>query len=338
MRICLLGKLTGNIDEGMKNIVFNISSRLSEEHEVLVLNPLDVFSLHFWHSLKKFNPHIVHYIPGPSLNSFVLVKLISLYLQYLNNKKNIKFVMSAPFPKLSKVSEKIIHLFRPDLMIVQSKSSEKIFAKRGFKTILLPLSGVDIKKFRPVKDSVKYKLREKYNIDVDKFVVLHVGHIKEGRNVQILKKVQIKNSDIQVVIVGSTSTRIEEKIYRELINNGCVVIREYINGIEELYQLSDCYIFPTTNKFNCIELPLSVLEAMACNLPVISTKFRALPEFFTEGEGLIFVDTYNQIFNEIIKLKNINNKDEINTRRKVKPFSWNHIIQKLNNIYERLIL
>ena len=63
-------------------------------------------------------------------------------------------------------------------------------------------------------------------------------------------------------------------------------------NIEEVYALSDCYVFPTPpmNKINSIEIPLSVLEAMACNLSVITTKFGALPKVFEEGDGLIFVD------------------------------------------------
>ena len=334
MRICLLGNSTGSIDEGMKNITFNISKELSKKHELLVLNPLNVFSLHLWQSIKEFNPDIVHYIPGPSINSFIIVKLISLYLKYLNNRST-KFVMSAPFPKLSAISKEIIRLFKPDLMIVQSKSTEKIFAKRGFKTILLPLSGVDVKKFRPVKENTKYKLREKYGVNADRFVVLHIGHIKEGRNLQILKKIQTKNNNVQVVIVGSTSTEIEKKIYRELVDGGCIVITKYIHNIEEIYQLSDCYVFPTVNKLNSIELPLSVLEAMACNLPVVSTKFGALPEYFTEGNGLIFVKNCDQIL-EIVSNLRETNKD-VDTRKKVIHFSWENISKKLVKIYEELL-
>jgi len=68
---------------------------------------------------------------------------------------------------------------------------------------------------------------------------------------------------------------------------GFRIIDEYVPNIEEIYNLADCYVFPTFKRHNCIDMPLSVMEAMACNIPVISTKFGGLPKIFKEGNGLI---------------------------------------------------
>lgn len=329
MKICLLGDCTGNIDEGMKKITFNLASRFSllDNYDILVLDPRRVFFKNFWKNIKDFDPYIIHYIPGPSLKSFLIVKIISLYI------KDVKFIMSAPFPRLSKFSKKLIHLFKPDLMLVQSRKTEKIFKEKGFRTKFLPLSGVDVKKFTPVPTSVKEELREKYGIDKDKFVVLHVGHIRRGRNIQIFKKIQ-KENGIQVVIVGSTSTGMDTDLYYELKRSGCHVIIDYVKNVEEIYQLSDCYVFPTISRSNSIELPLSVLEAMACNLPVISTRFGALPECFTEGDGLIFVRSEEQIFSALNMLKE--EEIKIANREKVLSYSWENIIKILAIIYKTL--
>ena len=62
---------------------------------------------------------------------------------------------------------------------------------------------------------------------------------------------------------------------------------EYITHLEEIYALSDCYVFPTTDRRYCVEMPLSVLEAMSCNLPMLTTRFGALPGVFEEASGLI---------------------------------------------------
>jgi len=67
----------------------------------------------------------------------------------------------------------------------------------------------------------------------------------------------------------------------------------YIKKIEEIYQLSDCYIFPITFEGGGISILLSVLEAMACNLPVVTTKFGGLPAIFKGGDLYLLILTLN---------------------------------------------
>ncbi len=324
MKICILGNTTGNIDEGMKKITYNLSNELAKTNEVLVLNPLQVFSGDFWKSIRDFKPQIIHYVPGPSIKSLILVKTISLYC------KDANIVMSAPFPKLSDFSKRFVHLFKPDLMLVQSRNTEKMFRDKKFNTKFFPLSGVETERFTPVSENTKNTLREKYNINKDAFVVLHVGHIKEGRNIQILKKVQEEKGN-QVIIVGSTSAGLEASLHQDLKKNGCILFSDYVENINEIYALSDCYIFPVIDRYNSIEMPLSVLEAMACGIPVITTRFGALPQIFNEGDGLFFVENETDI--KIILQKIKKNNFEIRTREKVLLYSWENIAKRLEEIY-----
>ena len=57
---------------------------------------------------------------------------------------------------------------------------------------------------------------------------------------------------------------------------------------EELYQLSDAYLFPVLDPSGAIEMPLSVLEAMACGVPVLTTPFGDLQQRFPSGSGVVF--------------------------------------------------
>ena len=83
-------------------------------------------------------------------------------------------------------------------------------------------------------------------------------------------------------------------------------------------------------------MPLSVLESMSCNLPVITTKFGALPKVFEEGDGLFFVENEREIFMVLEKIKNTNMK--VKTREKVLPYSWENIGKRLEKIYSNLIV
>ncbi|MFX0135428.1 MAG: glycosyltransferase family 4 protein [Candidatus Hodarchaeota archaeon] len=325
MRICIIGDCTGNLDEGMKNTTFNLFHELSKKNEVQLLNPRNVFSKDFWKSLKHFNPTITHYIMGPSILSFTIVKCIGVYC------KNTKTIMSITHPQFL-VSNKLISLLKPDLTLVHSTDREIMFRKLGFKTKFVP-NGVDVNKFRPVSHEIKMKYRDRYGIEKDKFIILHVGNIRKGRNIKVFKKIQQENN--QVIIIGSTSVKVEKDVYKDLINSGCLVWVKYFKNINEIYALSDCYVFPVVNRVRCIESPLSVMEAMACNLPVITTRFGMLPRLFNKKNGVTFVKNEHDIIDEVRKIKNSNIK--INTREIVSLYSWGNICNNLEKVYVNLL-
>lgn len=334
MRICLLGECRGSLDEGMRNTTNVFISSLSKNHEVIALDLRDVSHGDFWTSIHDFNPDIIHYLHGPTIKSFILAKIIHIHC------KNSKIVMSAMRPILPSLLREIVRLIKPDLVLIQSYESEKLFKHLGVRTEFLPC-GVDVHRFKPVSSEIKRSLRKKYSLDCTKFIILHIGSVKSGRNVQILT--DLKKDDNQILIVGSSSTGVDPKVHKILQEAGCILWIKYIPHIEELYALSDCYIYPTILKHDffgrvisdSIEMPLTVLEAMACNLPVIATDFGALSRIFEEGGGLYFVDSGSDITKIIKSVKN----DEvlINTCQKILPYTWVQIIDKLEKIYLELL-
>ena len=115
---------------------------------------------------------------------------------------------------------------------------------------------------------------------------------------------------------------------------GVMVTNGYNPRIAEFYGLADCYVFPTTITVGSIDVPLSILEAMACNLPVVSTRFGGLPRMFGEEKGFFYSDTAN-FCTKIRALKEGN--IDICTRRLVRPYSWDNIANNLYAIYEDLL-
>jgi glycosyltransferase involved in cell wall biosynthesis len=327
MKIALIGNHFGLPDEGVKNVVNNIAKLLSKRHAILQLYVENFLSLKFWNNLKIFCPDIIHYFPGPSIKSFPIVKLASLL-----TKKKTPTVMSALQPNFFLLNRVYMSILKPNLILAQSYESERRFNKLGCSTEFLP-NGVDTHRFKPVNDKIKSNLREKYGIPKDKFVILHVGHIKFKRNIQVLTELQ--NGDNQVVIVGSSSTLIDWKLLNYLRRSGCIVWNSFIPRIEEIYALSDCYVFPCFDLSCSIESPLSVFEAMACNLPVICARLNALKRIFIEGDGLFFIDNEVEISELVDKIKS--EAINIRIREKVLQYSWENIVMRLEKIYNRII-
>ncbi|MCZ7357393.1 MAG: glycosyltransferase family 4 protein [Candidatus Methanoperedens sp.] len=333
MRICLVGDFSSP-DEARKVMGHHLLRELSKNNEVKPLNIQATLSTNFWNEINSFDPEIIHYIPGASPLSFLITKLMKIHSK---NAKTVMFSSLHAFHSFShgfyygfsSISKNFIPFFKTDLVLVQSDEPEKIFTKLGCNVKFFVSSGVDIKKFHPASRKSKEELREKYKISSEKFVVLHVGSVRKWRNVSILKEIQ-NNQDVQVVLVGRTSTKFEVDVALELKRIGVEIINEYIPKIEEIYALSDCYIFPTTDPIGSIDIPLSILEAMATNLPIVSTRFGGLPRIFNEGEGFTYADT-KKFAQEVKELND--GEISVKTRELVLHYSWENISKKLDKIY-----
>jgi glycosyltransferase involved in cell wall biosynthesis len=114
---------------------------------------------------------------------------------------------------------------------------------------------------------------------------------------------------------------------------GFHLFKGYQPHIEEFYRLADCYVFPT-QPGNSLSMPLSVLEAMACNLPVITQRFQGLEQVFAPGNGLTFIDCADDI-SACVETA-LNSATASHTREMVLSFSWQAIISRLQAYYERL--
>jgi glycosyltransferase involved in cell wall biosynthesis len=106
---------------------------------------------------------------------------------------------------------------------------------------------------------------------------------------------------------------------------GVIVRHEFIPRIEDYYRAADLYVFPVEHGSGAIEFPLSVLEAMACDLPVVTTPFGALPEYFTEGEGLCFVGDGRSV----LQATRLVLEQPVRNRERVRSFSWDGVLDSL---------
>jgi len=325
MRICLLGDISGNLDEGMKNTTYYLFRELSKRNEVIVINPRKAILPSGIAKLKKFKPDILHYIHGSSIRSFLVTKYLA---SILPKARSIVMITHPEFTGLGKAA---IGFFRSDMVIVQSHAVNSLFSEKGFKTAWLS-SGVDTEKFSPVPNEKRLELRKKYGLGPDDFVVLHVGHIKANRSLEILINIQQKGN-FQILIAGSSAFQAEEKLLEALKNSGCIIWNSYFPNVEEVYQLSDCYIFPVMTDDGAIQIPLTILEAASCNLPVITTSFGGLNDMVGEKEGLFYAQTSEEMLKMITVCKDFNAKP----RNWAMDYSWEKITRKLQNLYEELI-
>jgi len=330
MKLLLIGDFSPAMDEGLKNIAHYSASELSKTNTVARFNIKKLCSVENIRCLASFRPDVIHYFTGPTLASLILLKIIGL------RWRRAKKVVSALHPdssrllSTSRIFRKMSGILKPDLILVQDSGIKEFFESIGYRTRFL-FNGVNTRKFSPVSHGEKLALRKKMGIDEDKFVLLHVGHLSKVRNIQAFEKLTSEKS--QVLIVGSTYMGVDEALCQSLTRKGCKILKGYHPNINEIYALSDCYVFPV-EKTNSIFMPLSVLEAMSCNLPVITTRFDGLTSAFIQGGGMFFEDEPGR-YPEIIS-RVINDHGQIRTRDAVMKFSWENIAEEMVKCYASL--
>lgn len=313
----------GNADEAMKIIARNLSSVLQKEYAIIakLVSPLSAIK-----EIKSTN--ILHYIGGPTYRSVLFTALCK------KKNKKIKNILTFTNPIWGPVADISMRFLAPDHVIVSSNYWQKRAISFGIPHSLMSVSGVDLDRFRPTSSEQRVQLRRKLGLPLDKIIVLHVGHLKEDRNLIGLLNVQ-SHPNLQVIIVGSSTTKPSIRLIKRLEVAGCIIVSNYQPKIEVYYQAANLYIFPTFNHKAAVQIPLSVLEAMATNLPVITTAFGGLPDFFNSGLGLTYI--YPEHFNDLANIIISQIESPAETRFLVQKFAWEVIAKNLLAIYVKLM-
>jgi glycosyltransferase involved in cell wall biosynthesis len=264
--------------------------------------------------IKLASPSTVVYLSRSSVTLSALLR--ARLLKWAAG--NARVVMIALQPRrLRWPSSLASRLFWPDLLLVSTEDELSATRGLGAKADRM-ITGVDLDRFRPVRPGEKAALRLKWGIPADTRVVLHVGHLTGGRNLEALLPLA-SQPDLTVVVVTSSQRESESgRIERQLRAGGVVLIQGFLADIDEIYRLADCYIFPTPSTDYAIAMPLSILEAMASDLPVAAMRVGALPERFGDAEGVLLADSARELVEAVTRLLN----EPRSTRRLSEGYSW----------------
>jgi O-antigen/teichoic acid export membrane protein/glycosyltransferase involved in cell wall biosynthesis len=227
----------------------------------------------------------------------------------------------------------LLRWLAPDLLLLATERERDTAVAQGVLTATIS-AGVDLERFRPPLPGERAALRRKWGLSPDDRLVLHVGHLREGRNLRVMTSIAALPGVTAVVAASSWRGPESERLRRELVAGGVEVLDGYLPNVEELYRLADSYVFPTVASDSAVALPLSVLEALASDLPVVSTAFGALMERIGNVPGLELVESADQLTERAVAACGM----RVRTRHLVEPFGWDAITERLVGLVDDLVI
>lgn len=300
----------------------------------------------FYIKLRNNNYDIIHLNPSLDFKSifresiFILIsKLfhIKVLVMFHGWDKKFENLLMKYFLFLFKII-----YFKSDAMVVLSSEFKDILKKWGYKkNIYLNSTAVDDNLLIDInEDSIKAKFEN----DRKTLTVLFLARVEKAKGIyeticayKILKN---RYGFLKLIIAGEGTET--ENVHNYIKQNKIDDIEfvGYVKGNfkKQTFVDSDIYILPTHGE----GMPISVLEAMAFGLPIITRPVGGLKDFFEDGkmgymseskDPKVFAEFIEELINDKEKMKSIS---IYNYRYAKEHFLASKIVKRLEEIYKEI--
>ena len=253
-----------------------------------------------------------------TFHNYVLDDFMNVYssiFQRLHYKTDLKFFIKKALKSATEIT-------------AVSKFLAKIIKKdMGYQgPIKIIYNGINIDKFHP--PSTKYPQK--------KVRVLFSGNLTKRKGADILPLIaKLLNQNVEIYYTGGLRGGKNGFSSERLIPLGKIPYEK----MHQIYQQADILLFPTVRE----GLPLAVLEAMACGLPVVASNCSSLPELIVDKKGgfLCEVGNAKDFAQKILLLAESphlrKEMGEYNRARAEKYFDLRRMVKEYNELFLRVI-
>lgn len=286
MKIHIIGTVNGRLDEGMRNVATHIANAFQNEHEVYYSGLKNVLSI----IKNSVTCDVTMIFARATKHVYWLLRVICLL------SKQVWVVC------VQKPSEDFIRLtlnapLKVSYLAIDKQDLEQVAIRPQYRKSYFDL-GISSQKFCPANTEKQKKLKAKYDIRSDKPLVIHVGHCSAGRGLEDFEVI----TDAEKLVIASGMFEHPDTV-KALKENGVRIFKGYIENIEEIYQMADIYLLPTRSTEFIISVPLSVMEALSCGVPVIGYKeFSNLSKIAAEDGAIALIESKNELNDAVIRM------------------------------------
>jgi len=226
---------------------------------------------------------------------------------------------------------------RVDKIICVNEDYLPVFEKWGInpdKLVYIP-NGVDIKRFSPGNSKFKKEFK-------DQKIILYFGRLHYQKNVELLvqsfKYVKEKIKNVKLIIIGTGNQY--DKLKKMTADDNDSVMTGFVSDedLVDYMRSADVVVFPSRGE----NASFTIMEAMACELPVVSSDVGNAKKILGDGRGILLEKyTKEEIADICIDVLSDKKKAETigKTARKYveKYHSWDVISKQTEEIYKQLI-
>jgi glycosyltransferase involved in cell wall biosynthesis len=284
--------------------------------------------LDLWETLSSIKPDVIHTHMHAAVYALPWLIFHNKNARVHTIHSIAQYELGKPHRLIQKIAYKLFNVVPVAISLAMQKG---ILNEYNLKHEQVPIinNGIDIQKF-----SRKYFSRN-HSI----FTIINVASFSEWKNQSLLIEaftIALKsNPDLQLVFVGDGEKRTEVEIKAERLNIKDKV--EFVGVSSEVDKwLLKADLFVLCSTFE--GLPLSIIEAMASGLPVISTDVGGVRDIIEDGVNGLLVPPNNaqELSKAILNLAN--NKDACilmseKNINKSKAFDISNIAEQYISLY-----
>ena len=279
-----------------------------------------------WGERISFFKNAYPYLKKQKYDIFLIHKPLDFFTAYFmkRDNPNLKTIFVSggeDFYGFDKFFSKYI-----DYMFAVSSENKKIIENRYKREVYVLHNGVDINIFKPIPE-IRKKMREKYNLN-NKKVLISVGRIVALKGYQLVIDVLNKLDDKYIYVIignGEYLKTLKQQVQKLQLEKKVIFLGEIDNN-ELVYYLNmaDVFIQPTISHE---AFGITLIEAMACNIPVIASYNGGMKDIIDEDSGLFFeIKNLKDLKDKIEKVFNLN----LNPRKRViENFTWEKTVNTL---------
>ncbi len=199
--------------------------------------------------------------------------------------------------------------------------------------------GVDDELFKPVKEAQKRELRMKFGYRPDDFLMFYAAEFNRNKNqlelIQALRWIKQETPRIKLLLAGNGPLAADcELLAAELGVEKMVDFLGYRNDIKEWLQMCDIAVASSFRE----GLPVNIMEAMGCGLPIIASRNRGHQELVRDGgNGYLVANGDCRLFAErmlqLSQSEALRKKMGDESLRSVKEYALSQVGTELGRIY-----